>query len=313
MIEVTNHCKLKCITCPREYTYGEEMDKDYIGLNNLKKIINETYPYIDSIGLTGLGETFLYKDLEDAVNYIRQKSKGIIISASINAHLKNSPEIAERLINKIDTIQISIDGINDVYNRIRLNADFSFFLSNTRIIIESAENSQTDIMFNVVLVKENYKQMSDLINFTHDLRIRFLNFTPVNLVSTTLQDIFYYRLFSSDEFLKELKTAKKEAEKFPELEFTCHDFNSKSGFNNCHFPWSHFYITWDGYIPPCCAKPFPKVMNFGNVFEKRLIDCLNSTEFRKFRKLWYANLTPDFCNKCFVIDLHSKKELEKNP
>lgn len=27
MLEVTNHCNLKCITCPREYQYGEDMDK----------------------------------------------------------------------------------------------------------------------------------------------------------------------------------------------------------------------------------------------------------------------------------------------
>src|ERR1700709_439651 len=60
MLEVTNHCNLGCITCPREYAFGEEMDKGTIKLEPMEKIIDEVAPYIDSIGLTGLGETLLY-------------------------------------------------------------------------------------------------------------------------------------------------------------------------------------------------------------------------------------------------------------
>jgi radical SAM protein with 4Fe4S-binding SPASM domain len=56
-------------------------------------------------------------------------------------------------------------------------------------------------------------------------------------------------------------------------------------------------------MTPCCAKPFPKELNFGNVFETSLMECLNSDGYRKFRKLWYRNETPDFCKKCHVVDL----------
>ena len=84
MLEVTNHCNLKCITCPREYRYGEEMDKGFMDIAQLKKVIDQAYPYIDSVGLTGLGETLLYKQLPEALAYIRSKNKGIITTISIN-------------------------------------------------------------------------------------------------------------------------------------------------------------------------------------------------------------------------------------
>src|ERR1700760_1865520 len=61
MLEVTNHCNLGCITCPREYGFGQEMDKGTIDAAQMHKVIDEVAPYIDSIGLTGLGETLLYK------------------------------------------------------------------------------------------------------------------------------------------------------------------------------------------------------------------------------------------------------------
>jgi hypothetical protein len=39
MLEVTNHCNLKCITCPREYQYGEEWKRALWILNNSKKLL----------------------------------------------------------------------------------------------------------------------------------------------------------------------------------------------------------------------------------------------------------------------------------
>ncbi len=39
MLEVTNHCNLHCITCPREYAYGKAMDKGNVDLSLLKKMV----------------------------------------------------------------------------------------------------------------------------------------------------------------------------------------------------------------------------------------------------------------------------------
>jgi MoaA/NifB/PqqE/SkfB family radical SAM enzyme len=82
MLEVTNQCNLACITCPREYAYGDQMAKGFMDLEKMKKVVDDAFPYIDSIGLTGLGETFMYKKLPEIVDYIRRKNDGIIISVS---------------------------------------------------------------------------------------------------------------------------------------------------------------------------------------------------------------------------------------
>src|SRR5581483_6051907 len=46
MLEVTNHCNLACITCPREYAFGQEMDKGTIDAAHMYKVIDEVAPYI---------------------------------------------------------------------------------------------------------------------------------------------------------------------------------------------------------------------------------------------------------------------------
>lgn len=303
MIELTNHCNIKCITCAREYAYGEAMNKGFMDFDKFKKIVDEIYPYVDAIGLTGLGETFLYKRIEEAVDYIKSKSKGIIISCSINAHLPKSIEIAEKLIGKIDTIQISIDGIGEVYNQVRKAADYNFFFKNTLAILEKAKGSITDIMFNMVVLKENYHQMTEMLKLADDIGVKYLNINPMNIVARTDLDNSYYDFYLTKEFKDEYFKTKELASSYPNVELTFYDFESPASFRKCRFMWNYFYITWDGFVPPCCAKPFPKEKSFGNVFEQPLIEILNTKDYQNFRKDWFEEKNPEFCDKCFNMNL----------
>lgn len=185
MLELTNHCNLACTTCPREYRYGKEMDKGNMRLESAKKIIDEVWPYLDSIGLTGMGETFLYKEINEIVNYIKKKNKGIIISVSTNAVLPNFIEKVTDLVGKIDTIQVSIDGLEDTYEKIRKKSDFKTLDKNLRILSKLAKNTGTDIMLNMVVTKENYKHMPLLIKYAEEIEVKYMDFTLFNLASVT--------------------------------------------------------------------------------------------------------------------------------
>lgn len=303
MLEVTNHCNLKCITCPREYQYGEDMDKGFMNIDQLKKVIDQAYPYIDSVGLTGLGETLMYKQLPEALKYIRSKNKGIITTISINAHLPNSVELVKAIADHLDTLQISMDGVGDVYENVRLRGEYPLFYKNVKEIVEYCKDRRADVMFNFVAIKENYHTMAEVVEVASELGVDFINVTPFNLAAVTAHDISYYEFFHSDAFKNELKRAKEKADALKNVELTIWDVKSKNEFQKCHLPWSHFYISWDGYATPCCAKPFPKELNFGNIFDDGLMYCLNTPGYRHFRQLWYENKVPQFCEKCHMVDL----------
>ena len=303
MIEVTNHCQLHCITCAREYKYGQEMNKGHIEIENLKKIVDDVYPYIDSIGLTGLGEPLLYKNLPEALQYIKDKSQGIITFISTNAGLNNTTGIVKQIAKNTDTFQVSIDGIEDVYEKIRINGNYNQFIQNVKDLVEIASDKESDVMFNAVILKENYHQMPDFLNLCNELNIKYLHFNTFNLASVTNIDVSYYDFYQSDEFKNKLRDTYEIAAKYPEIEFTTWDFATPNSFKKCNFPWSHFYFTWDGFLVPCCAKPFPKELSFGNAFRESAISTLNSKRFQDFRGLWYKNTVPGFCKKCHMVDL----------
>ena len=303
MIELTNHCNLHCTTCPREYDYGKQMDKGYIQLSRAKQVIDELWTYLDSIGLTGMGETFLYKEIREIAAYIKSKNKGIIISVSTNAMIPDFIDKLLPLIDLIDTVQISIDGLGEVYNNIRLNADFNTLDNNLKQLVSICRGTETVLMLNMVVTKENYFQMYDLVKYANEIGIKYMNFTSFNLAAVTNISTEYYQFYNSDKFINAFNKAESAKKDFPEMEITNWDFKSKSGFRKCPLPWTHFYICWNGYVAPCCAKPFPKELNFGNVFESGVMNVLNAPSFQSFRKLWYKNITPDFCRKCHFVDL----------
>ncbi|MDL2222571.1 radical SAM protein [Bacteroidales bacterium OttesenSCG-928-M11] len=302
MIELSAHCNLKCTTCPREYGYGEAMDKGYMPVENAKKIIDELWPYLDSVGLTGMGETLLYKDLLDIADYIKNKNKGIILSLSTNATTPKFIETIRPLVGKIDTIQISIDGLGETYNQIRHNANFETLDRNLRSL-KDLFSQDTTFMLNMVVTKENYHQMAAMIEYSQEIGINYMNFTLFNLASLTSIPSNYYDFYKSEEFLSELKKMRETQKRITNVEVSHWDYETPNGFRKCSLPWSHFAISWNGEVPPCCAKPFPKELSFGNVAKDGVLQVLNSKEFMAFRKLWYRNQTPNFCKKCHYIDI----------
>ena len=301
MLELTNRCNLACTTCPRVYAYGKQMDQGAISIAQAKKVIDELWPYLDSIGLTGMGETFLYKDIEQIVDYIKSKNKGIIISVSTNAMLPNFLEIIPNLIGKIDTIQISTDGLNEVYESIRTHAKFETLDRNLRALVALAKDTKTTLMMNMVVTVENYMQMAQLVNYAEEIGVPYMDYTKFNLACVTDIDVSYYDFYKSDEFVKALEELEKTKKEVKNVSVGNRSFYDAPSFKHCPFPWSHFYICWDGYITPCCAKPFPKEYNYGNVFETSVMDVLNNKKFITWRKLWRKNEAPTFCDKCHFV------------
>ena len=178
---------------------------------------------------------------------------------------------------------------------------------NLRILSEITRNTSTDVMLNMVVTKENYKHMPLLIKYSKELKIKYMDFTLFNLASVTDIEQSYYTFYQSVVFQKTIEELEKAIQNTPEVLVTERNFKTDNSFQKCPFPWTHFYICWDGFVPPCCAKPFPKELHFGNVLNSKVIDILNSNRYKEFRTQWFRNIPPVFCTKCHFIDIEPIK------
>lgn len=302
MLELTNKCNLHCVTCPREYGYGKDMRIGVMETELAKKIIDETLPYIQSIGLTGMGETLFAPNLLEIAKYIKERKKSVIIFISTNANIPGFIEKITPVLPYVDTVQISTDGIHKVYEEVRVGAKFDTLEQNINRLIALTKGN-TDIMFNMVITKLNYTDMPNVIQFAHGMGIGYVNFTYFNLASVTDLGDDYYEFFSSKEFKDKLIETKETAKRIRDVEVTGLDFPGNPGIRKCPLMWNHFQINHDGEVPPCCAKPFSAQYSFGNVINRPLIDVLNSPKGKVFRNSWVTQSINKFCEKCQFVKL----------
>lgn len=301
MIELGNVCNLRCITCPRVYDYGQQMDKGFMPKEKAFRLIDELLPYLDSIGLTGLGETAMYPHLADVVKYIKRKKKSIVITISTNAHFDGYMERIKPCLPFIDNIQFSVDGVGEVYETIRPGTDFGTVSRNIKETMACGRDAV--YMLNFVVSDKNFRDMIRVLHFARERGIRYVNYNIMSISSMPHMDRGYYDFYRSGAYLRARADLLREAARFPEMEVTGPEEPGTNGFRDCPFPWEYPYITWDGYYVPCCGKPFPKLLNFGNVFaDGGLMAVLNGKKAQAFRKLWQENKAPAFCHNCHFTD-----------
>ncbi len=300
MLEVTNRCQLRCTTCARQYHFGHAMDVGHMELDEAKKIISQNHLYLDKIALTGLGEPLLYPHLQELVAFIKSVNPGLLIFLSTNAQLPKTKEIVSTIAPSIDTLQISIDGTGMVFETIREKADFVAFTNNCRDLVALSEQHTFEVKFNMVVFKENFREMRRVITLSKELGIQEVSINSLNHVAlgTTVPD---YSFYSTPAFTKELKHVHALAQQFG-IAVVHPNIGQRNSFSTCPFPWGNYSISWDGYLVPCCAKPFWKELHFGNVFERGLMACVNDKKLQAFREMAKKDKTPEFCVGCHHVN-----------
>ncbi len=124
-IEISSICNLHCPMC---YTITKEFKKKVkatlMRFELFVKIIDEIANRVPAIRLSLRGEPLLHERILDCIRY--SKSKGIKEVSMLTNGSKLNPEMSQSLVEAgLDWLTISIDGINEIYERIRKPLRFS--------------------------------------------------------------------------------------------------------------------------------------------------------------------------------------------
>ena len=287
-IEPTLNCNLKCKMCYG--TYKKRPCKD-MTFEDYKKTIDQ-FPSSVTIHLQGLGEPFLHKDVFKMIQYT--KFKKLNIGLTTNATLITDSIIDKILESKLDYLEISMDGATaKTYEDIRAGANFKVFIDNVRKLSQRL-NSKVELKAIVVVMKENYQELPNLIKLLANLKIP----------SVLLIRIQYWDedqgLINSEN--KELDQKIKEYMHKAETLAQEHNIHFDSSIPTstlsmgCKRPWLSTSVTVDGYITPCCRVTNPNLMNFGNILKENFKKIWNNSKYKNFRKLAKQQLS--VCKNC---------------
>jgi radical SAM protein with 4Fe4S-binding SPASM domain len=151
-IEITNHCNLDCVMCPRGIMQREV---GYMNGELFRRIIDEAAAIgVKKITLHGLGEPLLHSELFDFIKY--SKDAGILfVLFSTNCSFLDEEKAYKIFSSGLDEIVLSLDGVNaETYAAVRRKGDFKKVVKNiTRFLEIRRELKSTNPRVTLQMIK----------------------------------------------------------------------------------------------------------------------------------------------------------------
>ena len=277
--DITYQCNLKCLHC----RISEEQKKDELFLSEVQKIIDELSAMkVFVLGISG-GEPLTRSGLTDIIVYAA-KSDIVRILLSTNCTLLSDDVLTElRDYRDKLVLKVSIDGLSDTHDSIRgIPGAFEKTVESVRFAI----NQGFRVNVTTTLMKCNFQEFIEVIEFTHKLGVRkhrIIGIMPLGKANADLilsdKDLkSAWLLFKHNE--EKLKRPDFDvALDIPFMEQPYTEFTCKAGISECG-------ILPDGTVVGCRLMP---EFTSGSIKDRKFSEIWKNAEsFKPFR-----TLTPD--------------------
>lgn len=304
-----SRCNCRCVMCD---IWKANQNKKEITAEVLGKHIRQFIQLgVREVVLSG-GEPLMHSNLWKLCELLKQNKIRITLLSTGLLLEKNAKEI----IANIDEVIVSIDGSEEVHNRIRNVPDGYKKLSDG---VSELKKQRPDFKVSArcVLQRFNFSDFNNIVRSSKQIGLDRISFLTADISTAA----FNREQGWTDERVAEVALTSAEAsefEKIIEQSFIELRDAYETGFiaerpdkmrklvqyyyavnglaeyprTICNAPWVSAVIESDGNILPCFFhKPY------GNIYEKDFIDIINSPEAVSFRK--QLNMDTDtVCRKC---------------
>lgn len=228
-IELTSHCNLHCPSCPRDEVIQKAKHMEW---ENFTRIIDEYEKipnHLNQIYLGGLGEPLLYKNIFEAIHYIREKN--IKVGLNTNLTYLNETWVEKILNSDLTSITLSLNGYSEKsYEAITGNKSQDKVVQNALLLLKRKKEKglkNPEIHLQLLECQHTQDEIEDFKNFWRP--------------HMSANDRF---------FIRPLENQGGQID----LEFPI-QHNPLLLMDNrypCMYVWNFFAIDVDGFIYPCC-------------------------------------------------------------
>jgi len=280
-IEPVNLCNLQCPVC--ETGAGIlNRPKGRMNLDNFKKIIDQVYPFINTILFYYMGEPFLNKDSYEMIKYA--KSKNIFVTTCTNGDVIDPEKLVE---SKIDEVSFQLGGLTqETHSKYRVGSNLQKILDNVKKTVAEKKRrnvSLPKIILGFIIMKHNEHEVNTFYQIAKDLGVDEALVLPpcvrnIEQAKEMLPTDEKYWLYDKKAYQQDILKVK--------------------GPKNPYCPWIWYstLITWDGNVLPCCRDAQAEYV-MGNIFQEDLVKIWNNKIYREFRKK-FLNRKSTLCSLC---------------
>jgi MoaA/NifB/PqqE/SkfB family radical SAM enzyme len=314
-IECTTRCNLKCTMC--EISYWTETGGD-LQAANLRKMI-EHLPKLKRVDLTGIGEALMNRSFFAVLNLL--KSRGVYVTLNDNFTLMTE-QVSRRIVELgVDQMFLSLDGATkETYEQIRVGANFDKVIANARRLIRIKRemgNKRPELKINTVVCATNYHELPAIVELAHDLGVGMVQFVNVIVFENTAS---LNTSVLHDEVQAKFQEALARARQLGVLVKI--ELFEKSPVQQCAFPWKRNFVTYDGFVHPCCYttqtgdRAAQNQRSFGNLVAHPYQEIWSKQTYSSFRDKMAEGILPEACEHCpkyFGKPDHQATKLPRHP
>jgi radical SAM protein with 4Fe4S-binding SPASM domain len=318
-MEPVGQCNLQCEMCPVVFRQDGPSNgaPAFLSWETFQRTIDE-FSNLQDLHLQGLGEPLMHPRFFDMVAYA--SVRGIRVTTNTNLTVLSPARAAKCVTSGLHTMHISIDAATPaVYEKIRRGSRFDRVMRNLGFLAEAkgAVNEPPFLRLVCVLMRQNLSELSGLVRLAHQWRIPavFVQYLCHDFGEESLPANYRsMREFVEDQSLfgldpapieEQFAAAREEARKLgielrlprPQQE----GFPAGTpGSKRCSWPWTGMYVSYQGFVMPCCMIATPDRANFGNLTEASAAAVWQGNESRSFREQLDSDSPPAVCQSCSV-------------
>ncbi len=245
-------------------------EKGFLEESTFRKIIQETAPCLEGLGLYHYGEPLLHKNIHLFIG-IAKKAGIDEVKISTNTIPLKKEGAAEKLVQaRLDYLLMCIEGITpESYAFYRREGSLDEALQGIRNMVQAKKGHDTPLLdLQFIIMKHNEDQVEDFRCLARDLGVDKVSLKncDVGLTIKPFHSIMYDYLPEKKE--NSIKKILENKDQVP---------------SGCSQIWRSCIILWNGDVVPCCYDWDGKYI-FGNVNNERFRDIWNNREYVKFRK-----------------------------
>lgn len=314
--EATTHCNLACYMCVRNEVIKHPR---HLAYDDFIRTFDQVGP--PKLALSGAGEPLLHPEILRMIAHARACGSAVQIPS--NGTLLCRPGMAEGIVEAgLNVLKISIDAATaQTYEAIRRQDCFDRIVEGIRRVSEckSAGSSRLPVLrFDVVILKENYAQIPEIVRLARDLGVGVVFFRAVQTKGIGKEreeaigkDVDFEGLRRSvDGGIAEaaslgIRTNLKDVARDFDAYRSLYLRQDASMSNQvCLLPWLQCFISVEGELSPCCATYTNESLSAGNVFEQSFETVWNGTKMQAIRRRFKSGRNPyPICRDCIPHSL----------
>ncbi len=314
--EVTTHCNLACYMCVRNEVIKHPR---HLPRADFQRLFDQIRPR--RLTLSGAGEPLLHPDLASMIAYAGRHGAATMIPT--NGTLLCRDEVAQGIVQAgLDTLKISIDAATpQTYRAIRRQDCFDRIVAGIRElnrIKQRCHSRGPELRLDVVILKENYAEIPDIVELARELQIRTVFFRALQATGiggareeAIGKDVDFEALYRA------VRVGIARAARWAvrtNLQDVARDFDAYQSIyvhqdaalerQVCLLPWVQCFVSVQGELSPCCATYTNAGFSAGNVLAEGFDAVWNGPRMQKIRRQFRRRQNPlAVCRDCLPRSL----------